>query len=749
MVRGTSNERLGKEIRLTMLLLRKKIALLWLLALALLPAVASAQALINLQEEEKKPEVAWQAPDLVALPADWWSQFDGVSGPEANERVKLFLQSMDERIKSLGDEALVTAQNSIANLKSLFELLAVAKQGPTEDHFEPVPTRETYFLADFLSLRAQGRELTKTKSQITLQLEQTQSQFQLLQERRDKLVRQYDATDAESPARILVGINRVAARVEYELAVKRADNLQQRLKHIDQQIQLLSVQETFSRSHLTISDTTLAAVRDAVKEAHAKVAAMAEKMAAIQSQLLEALSAEPVNPSLEMLRKQQMTRASAEAELAQLQEALAKAKANWYRFKASEGEFSFDFQAAANESRQLTTDALKQAELWSSISQTTLIASAPGGNLNAVKNFGLAQSVARETLTLIDDIRNTSDDLLLVQDLVATQMIGSQSGLQNAWARLVMASGNAWGRLVDLADYNLFEIGDTPVTPSGLVKMLLILVLAFGISWLIRSLLSRSVGVDKVSQRAAAYTLGRLLHYIVVLVGVFAALGSIGIDFTSFALIAGALSVGIGFGLQAIVNNFVSGLILLFEGTLRVGDYIELDSGLAGVVKEINTRATVVNTNDSVDVVVPNSELVTSKLTNWTLREPVARIHISFGVAYGSDKELVKEVALEAAAETEFVLLHMPGREPQIRLVEFGDSALEFEMRIWVSRQGVRRPYRVRSSFLWALETGLREHHIEIPFPQRDVHVRSDFREPPPIPETVDNALQPEEGAEN
>jgi potassium efflux system protein len=214
-------------------------------------------------------------------------------------------------------------------------------------------------------------------------------------------------------------------------------------------------------------------------------------------------------------------------------------------------------------------------------------------------------------------------------------------------------------------------------------------------------------------------------------VGVFAALSSIGIDFTSFALIAGALSVGIGFGLQAIVNNFVSGLILLFEGTLRVGDYIELDSGLAGIVKEINTRATVVNTNDSVDVVVPNSELVTTKLTNWTLREPVARIHIAFGVAYGSDKELVKKVALEAAAETEFALLHQPGREPQLRLVKFGENAMEFEMRVWVSRQGVRRPYRVRSSFLWALESGFQANHIRIPFPQRDIHVRSDFRVDP------------------
>jgi len=710
--------------------LKRKLVALALLAVCLLPAASLAQGVVDLQPEVK-PQAEWKPPDLTALPADWWSQIQGTAGQPTGERIGQFLKSMDERTKSLGDEARVTAQNSLANVRSLFDLLAVAKQGPQEDKFEPVPARESYFLTDFFSLRAQERELAKKHSQINLQIEQTESQFKLLQERRDKLARQYDATDAESPARILVGINQVAARVEYELAVTRADNLRQRLKRIEQQIELLSEQETYSRSHLVTTDMTLSEVQDAVKEAQAKVTAMTEKVAAVQSQLLEALSADPVNQSLELLRKQQMTRASAEAELAQLQEALAKAKANWYQFKASDLEFSFDFQTAASESRQLTAEALKQAELWSSNCQATLIASPPGNDLNSVKNFELAQSVARDTLTLIENIKNTSDDLLLIQDLLSKQMIDAQSGLQNAWARLVLTSANIWDHLVELADFNLVEIGGTSVTPSGIFKMLLILVVAFGISRLIRYLLSRSVSADQISQRAAAYTLGRLLHYIIILVGVFAALSSIGIDFTSFALIAGALSVGIGFGLQAIVNNFVSGLILLFEGTLRVGDYIELDSGLAGVVREINTRATVVNTNDSVDVVVPNSELVTSKLTNWTLREPVARIHILFGVAYGSDKELVKKVALEAAAETEFVLLHMPGREPQIRLTKFGDSALEFEMRIWVSRQGVRRPYRVRSSFLWALETRLRENNIQIPFPQRDIHVRSDFRSPP------------------
>jgi small-conductance mechanosensitive channel len=217
------------------------------------------------------------------------------------------------------------------------------------------------------------------------------------------------------------------------------------------------------------------------------------------------------------------------------------------------------------------------------------------------------------------------------------------------------------------------------------------------------------------------------------------ALSSIGLNFRNLALVAGALSVGIGFGLQSIVNNFVSGLIILFEHSLRVGDYIELDTGLTGTVKAINVRSTLINTNDNIDIVVPNSEFVSTRLTNWTLGERILRVRIPFGVAYGSDKDLVKKAALEAAAEVSYTLTHMKGREPDVWLVEYGDNSLNFLLLVWVNRQGARRPTRTRSTYLWALETKLTEYGIEIPFPQRDLHLRSGWPEPQaPAPTTAE-----------
>ena len=193
-----------------------------------------------------------------------------------------------------------------------------------------------------------------------------------------------------------------------------------------------------------------------------------------------------------------------------------------------------------------------------------------------------------------------------------------------------------------IAGFKLFYIGETPVTPGSLGKFVLILVFGFLLSWFIRRLLLRiQRRREQIAESSSFYTLGRILHYLIMTIAVVAAFTSLGLDTGSLALIAGALSIGIGFGLQSIVSNVLSGLILLFEGSLRVGDFIELDSGVTGVVKEISTRYTRINTNDNVDVVVPNSELVSLKLTNWTLREPIVRIRIPFGVAYGTDKELV------------------------------------------------------------------------------------------------------------
>lgn len=216
---------------------------------------------------------------------------------------------------------------------------------------------------------------------------------------------------------------------------------------------------------------------------------------------------------------------------------------------------------------------------------------------------------------------------------------------------------------------------------------------------------------------------GQLIRIAIIGAAVVFALGIVGINLTAFAVFTGALGVGIGFGLQSIFSNFVAGILIIIEKTLKVGDFVDLESGVRGEVREINIRSTLITTNDNIDVLVPNSEFINNRVTNWTLRETLRRIHVPFGVAYGTDKDLVKKAVLEAAAEVPHTLKTRRDRSADVWLVNFGDSSLDFELVVWLTDEAAKRPARVHADYCWAIETALNEYDIVIPFPQRDLHI--------------------------
>jgi potassium efflux system protein len=191
---------------------------------------------------------------------------------------------------------------------------------------------------------------------------------------------------------------------------------------------------------------------------------------------------------------------------------------------------------------------------------------------------------------------------------------------------------------------------------------------------------------------------------------------------TSLTVAFGALGIGLGFGLQNIFNNFISGLILLFERPIQVGDAVEIN-GIWAEVKKINFRSTVVQTYDNASLIIPNSEFISSQVTNWSFRDLTLRIKITVGVAYGSDIELVRSSLIEIAGRNENVLAHPP---PDVLFSDFGDSALVFVLRIWTD---VNNMLKVGTAIRFEIDRVFRERNIEIAFPQRDVHIRSSVTE--------------------
>lgn len=284
-------------------------------------------------------------------------------------------------------------------------------------------------------------------------------------------------------------------------------------------------------------------------------------------------------------------------------------------------------------------------------------------------------------------------------------------------------------RLVELKEWwsAPLDIFGLETSPSALTGGLLVLTAFWVVGSFVRKRVERTAQNREPARRAALYTVSRLLLYIMIAIGLMAAMSTAGIPVSRFAILGGAIGVGLGFGLQSIFNNFVSGLILLFDRSLKVGDFVELESGVHGEVSDISIRATRITTNDNIDILVPNSEFVSGRVVNWTHRDVSRRIRVPFGVAYGSDKDKVRAAVLEAAQAVPFTLTGNDKRKPQVWLVNFGDSSLDFELVVWLTAEATKRPAAVRAAYLWEIESALARVGLEIPFPQRDLHVRSLF----------------------
>jgi len=219
--------------------------------------------------------------------------------------------------------------------------------------------------------------------------------------------------------------------------------------------------------------------------------------------------------------------------------------------------------------------------------------------------------------------------------------------------------------------------------------------------------------------------LGQVIKIALMVLAIMIALNSLGVNLAALTVISGAIGIGIGFGLQAIFSNFISGIIILLEKSITVGDFIELQSGVVGEVREINIRSALITTNDNVDILVPNEEFIKSQVINWTLKESLRRLRVSFGLAEGTDKEVVRKAGLEAAAAVGWTYDDGGSRAPQVWLVGFGDSSLDYELVVWLNEEAVKKPAKVGADYNWALHTALEKYDLEIPFPQRDLHIRT------------------------
>jgi small-conductance mechanosensitive channel len=266
---------------------------------------------------------------------------------------------------------------------------------------------------------------------------------------------------------------------------------------------------------------------------------------------------------------------------------------------------------------------------------------------------------------------------------------------------------------------------DAPIAAIhlSLLQILLLVVLLVAVFWissLTKRFLFNRLLADSGLDRSLQYAIAQILSNIVLVVGIFIVLENTGIHLAALAVFAGAVGVGIGFGLQNIASNFISGLVILAERPITIGDRVEV-AGIVGRVRQIRARSTVIVTNDNIATIMPNSKFIDSPVTNWHYGDSRVRFRLPVGVAYGSDVNKVQE-ALVAAAREHPATLNDP--EPNAFLEKFGDSTIDFELVAWTQEMSYK-PRRFRSDLNYLIYKHLTAAGIEIPNPQRDLHIKS------------------------
>ncbi|UCF41431.1 MAG: mechanosensitive ion channel [Gemmatimonadota bacterium] len=305
------------------------------------------------------------------------------------------------------------------------------------------------------------------------------------------------------------------------------------------------------------------------------------------------------------------------------------------------------------------------------------------------------------------------------------------------WSVFVFRRFRMWDEVRGATGAILTEevsIGSWQISILDIAVFLIALWLGLMIARGVRVVLRDDVLTRVALPRGMPETISTSVYYVVLVFAFFIAAGAAGFDLTKFTILAGALGVGIGFGLQNIVNNFISGLILLFERPIQIGDTIEIEN-LVGSVKQIGIRASVVRTFAGAEVIVPNGDLISGRVINWTLSDRLRRIEIAVGVAYGTDPQRVMDILLEQAKSHADTLEHP---EPYVLFMGFGESSLDFQLRFWTAEYD--RWIFIESEVKVAVNSALKEAGIEIPFPQRDLHLRS-------VDAAAGEALAPGRGA--
>jgi small-conductance mechanosensitive channel len=666
-------------------------------------------------------------PIVENLSVKWWQYFESANDiEEINHKFEEFLEGLKT---SVAQNNINESEATLENIKTLFNQYVKQRYSditaPTDESFT---TQKKYTIKELLEY---NNHILKIKKRIHQTEEEKQSINENLlsanQQIDQQKIKYYDLSNTNED-KIQAGLEWIILRIKLALENLRYSHIEEKNKYDINQLDFLNTNVSSMISKLEITenakpDIDVQKLTDKLKNLEQKIDLFSIKLTesfddSDESHIKKDIIKLDLALSLiESSKTQMLLQRNQHIELLTTMYNTSKVDLLEVRKYLTDS----DIKAKENE---------KAIAEWQKLALNMLLLSiSEQGNKTPKKILQLDKSKrekAQQVIKDLESLKSNNQENLFILGLINNKLKEVDTGFTKTWSLIKDFITSSKDNIVSFIYKPIFTINEYPVTLLPLIKLLLIIFVAYIISKIVTFFIHRiekRLKIDRMNDRSSIYLMHRLLNYLIILISVITGFSVLGINLGNITLIAGALSVGIGFGLQNLVSNFVSGLTIMFERTLSVGDYIEVDGQTTGVVREIRARSTRINTNDNIDIIIPNSDLVTNKIINWTLKESIRRIKIPFGVAYGTDKELVKKAALEAADNVQYTLHNIHGKEPDVWLMEFGDNSVNYLLLVWVAHYGLRRPNRIKNYYNWELDTAFKKYGIEIPFPQRDVHL--------------------------
>lgn len=683
--------------------------------------------------QETNPPLQIEILDPANLSRKWWEDTEQVMNDKNASQE--FTASLKRQVTSLPQENQQEAKKLIEDIEqNLQVLLDVPSKAKSTEPINPIAT--TYSLDRLVEVHHH-----LLKNQIELQItEEDQEQKALLinkiQESLDKLILNYDKAYPHSEKKFLTGLEWIATRIKLEANKKTLALLSQNLENLKTTLTQRLNEEDYAKYHLVSNQTELAKFDKRASEAKKNWESKKQQLSTKDTDfmtmtLLNSCDENEMKKQLTILQGFELTIEEAMAHLRYIQASLLANLSRLMLQNLDEATIAI-FNAELKEWGRALESLEKSAGDWRKRLETIIQRNEQIHCFSDTPSTATSATAASLNEEFIKaSKKNLQSVAMLENELVDTTFLYAtfQShlipllGHHRQWlAQFSSFITTSYESLNEWIDHTLFYVGNYPVTLFALMRFAFILFLTFLIARLVVNMLSRLGEKKRGLQHSVLYKINRLVNYLILFIGTLVALSSIGFDFSNLLLVAGALGVGLGFGLQSIFNNFISGIIILFENNLKVGDLIELENGVRGDVRAINFRSTVLRTPDGIEALIPNAELVTSKVMNWTLNDPYRRLHIPFSIAYGEDKAKVVRLITEAAKKESMTLIRPGISEPSVSLTKLGENGLEFELIVWIDDR-TSRTKNILSTYLWIIETTLSENGISMPFPQREIRI--------------------------